>query len=53
MAAYWTALQTVNQIAGELGLDQVATITGLSDVQSIQLLSLLNSAGNELGMYYP
>lgn len=51
--AYWTAIQVLNQVAGELGLPQVATITGLTDVQSVQLLSLLNSAGNELLMYYP
>jgi hypothetical protein len=51
--AYWTALQVLNQAAGELGLVQPATVVGLSDVQSTQLLSLLNSAGNELQLYYP
>jgi len=51
--AYWTALSVLNQVAGELGLTQVPTITGISDVQSVQLLALLNSAGNELLMYYP
>jgi len=49
----WTALQVLTQVAGELGLPQPATVVGLSDVQSIQLLSLLNSAGNELLLYYP
>ena len=51
--AYWTALQVLSQAAGELGLPRPATITGLSDLQSVQLLSLLNSAGNELLLYYP
>ncbi len=51
--AYWTALRVLNQAAGELGLTQPATVVGLQDVQSIQLLSLLNSAGNELMLYYP
>jgi len=53
MAQYWTALQVLTQVAGELGLPQPTTVTGLSDVQSIQLLSLLNSGGNELMLYYP
>jgi len=51
--AYWTALAVLNQVAGELGLTRVSTITGLTDIQSVQLLSLLNSAGNELLLYYP
>lgn len=51
--AYWTALQVLSQVAGELGLPRPATVTGLSDVQSVQLLSLLNSSGNELQLYYP
>jgi len=53
MAQYWTALQVLTQVAGELGLPRPVTVTGLSDVQSVQLLSLLNSAGNELQLYYP
>lgn len=53
MAQYWNALQVLNQVAGELGLPRVATVTGLSDLQSVQLLSLLNSGGNELMLYYP
>lgn len=48
----WTALQILNQAAGELGLTQPASIVG-TDVQSSQLLALLNAAGNELLMYYP
>lgn len=52
-AGYWSALQILNQTAGELGLPQVTTVTGLTDVQSLQLLALLNSAGNELLTYYP
>ncbi len=52
-AGYWTALQVLQQTAGELGLTQPVTIAGATDVQTIQLISLLNSAGNELQMYYP
>lgn len=53
MSQYWTALQVLSQVAGELGLPRPVTVVGLSDVQSVQLLSLLNSAGNELQLYYP
>lgn len=53
MAAYWTALQVLKQAAGELGLPQPTSVTGLTDIQSSQLLALLNSAGNELLLYYP
>lgn len=47
-----TALEIVNQAAGELGLLTTSSITA-SDTQTTQLLSLLNSAGNELVMMYP
>lgn len=50
---YWSALEVLHQTAGELGLPQMSTVVGITDVQSVQLLSLLNSAGNELLMYYP
>lgn len=50
---YWSALQVLTQVAGELGLPRPTTVVGLTDVQSVQLLSLLNSAGNELQLYYP
>lgn len=53
MAEYWTAVDILKQVAGELGLPRPSTIVGLEDIQSVQLLSLTNSAGNELGMYYP
>lgn len=49
---YWTSLQILTQVAGELGLPRPETIVGL-DVQSVQLLSMLNSAGGELLLYYP
>lgn len=52
-AGYWSAIDILKQVAGELGLPRPSTITGIEDVQSIQLLSLLNSAGNELLLYYP
>lgn len=51
--SYWSALDILKQVAGELGLPRPATVVGLEDVQSVQLLSLLNSAGNELLFYYP
>ncbi len=53
---YWPALQIVNQVAGEVGLAKVTTLFAPDDtntVQSNQLLAALNSAGNELGFYYP
>jgi hypothetical protein len=50
---YWSALDVLKQVAGELGLPQLPSVAGLTDVQAIQLLSLLNSAGNELQLYYP
>jgi len=53
MSRYWTGLQILNQVAGELGLNTSPTLAGATDVQTIQLLSLLNSAGNELMLYYP
>lgn len=53
MALYWQALPILRQVAGELGLVSPATVVGLNDVQSSQLLSLLNAAGNELQLYYP
>lgn len=53
MSQYWTALQVFKQASGELGLPIPTSVASLTDVQSIQLLSLLNSAGNELMLYYP
>ena len=53
MADYWTSLKILNQTAGELGLPQVTTVVGITDVQSVQLLAMLNAAGNELLQYYP
>lgn len=53
MSQYWTALAVLNQVAGELGLPKVVSVTGMTDIQSVQLLSLLNSGGNELMLYYP
>ena len=48
---YWTAIQLLNQIAGELGIPQYTTVIGGSE-QNTQLLALTNAAGNELLMYY-
>jgi len=53
MSNYWSAITVLNQVAGELGLPKPPTITGDLDTQSSQLLALLNSAGNELLLYYP
>lgn len=53
MAQYWTAIDVLKQVTGELGLPSIPTVTGITDVQSVQLLALLNSAGNELMLYYP
>lgn len=43
----------MNQTANELGLKTITSIVGTSDIQTLQLLALLNSAGNELAFYYP
>ena len=53
MSQYWTAQSVIKQIAGELGLPVPVSVTSTSDLQAVQLLSLLNSAGNELLLYYP
>lgn len=54
---YWPALQVMNQVAGEVGLPRMTTIVAGPDaqdsVQINQLLAALNSAGNELLLYYP
>lgn len=50
---YWTPLQVVNQVAGELGLSQTASVVAGNSTQTTQLLSLLQSAGNELLLAYP
>ena len=49
----WTAIQVVQQTAGELGLPVPQTLVGDVSPQTSQLLALLNSAGNELLLYYP
>lgn len=50
---YWSALDIAKQAAGELGLVPPVTLVGTDDVQAIQLFSMINSAGNELLIYYP
>lgn len=53
---YWTALAIINQIAGELGMTKVQTLYNPDTTeaeQSSQLLAALQSAGNELLLYYP
>lgn len=53
MSRYWTTVPLLNQVANELGLNTVVTTVAQSDVQTLQLMALLNSAGNELMLYYP
>jgi hypothetical protein len=53
MATYWSALAVAKQVCGELGLPQPTSIVGVNDTISTQIVSLLNSAGNELLTYYP
>lgn len=52
MSAYWSALDIMKQVSAELGLPVPTTIVGGS-VANTQLLAALNSAGNELLLYYP
>jgi hypothetical protein len=49
---YWSALTLVKQVAGELGLPSPPSLV-TDDPQVVQLVALLNSAGNELNLYYP
>jgi len=48
----WSALAIIKQVAAELGLPVPTTIVS-EDPQITQLVALLNSAGNELTLYYP
>lgn len=50
---YWSATQIGAQIASELGLPTPASLVDSTDIQSKQILALLNSAGSELQLYYP
>lgn len=53
---YWSALAIINQIAGELGMTKVQSLFNPDTTeaeQSSQLLAALQSAGNELLLYYP
>lgn len=50
---YWSAGDIVKQICGELGLEVPADIAATTDKQAVQVLSLLNAAGNDLLTYYP
>lgn len=49
---YWSALGVLQQVSAELGLPRPETLVATTDVQTNQLLALLNSAGNELITYY-
>lgn len=50
---FWPAVDILKQLSGELGLPVQTTVVNVDNVQGSQLLSLLNSAGNELVTYYP
>lgn len=50
--SYWSALEIMKQISGELGLPAPTAINN-GEVSTSQLLAALNSAGNELNTYYP
>jgi hypothetical protein len=49
---YWSALPLIRQVSGELGLTTPSSLV-VEDPQVTQLIALLNSAGNELNLYYP
>jgi len=51
--SYWTPLAIVNQAAGELGLNPVASSVDAADTQAVLFLALLQTSGNELLQYYP
>lgn len=50
---YWTAVDILKQLSGELGLPVQTTVVNSDNPQGSQLLAALNSAGNELQLYYP
>lgn len=50
---YWSAIEIVKQVAGELGLGAPTSLVGTDDIAVIQLRALLNAAGSELLLYYP
>lgn len=49
----WSAVDILKQLSAELGIPQQSTVVNVDNVQGSQLLAALNSAGNELLMYYP
>lgn len=51
--AYWSAVDILKQLSGELGIPVQTTVVSASNPQGSQLLAALNSAGNELLLYYP
>jgi hypothetical protein len=50
---YWSAVEILKQLSGELGIPVQSTVVSADNVQGSQLLAALNSAGNELVSYYP
>ena len=50
---YWSAVDILKQLSGELGLPVQNTVVSADNVQGSQLRAALNAAGNELLLYYP
>lgn len=50
---YWSALDILKQTCGELGLSRLTSYASNDDDLAVQMVSLLNAAGNELLTYYP
>lgn len=50
---YWTALDILRQASGELGLSRFTTYASNNDDLAVQMVALLNAAGNDLITYYP
>lgn len=53
MVGYWSAYNILKQTAAELGLPIPASFLTDTATGSVQLVALLNAAGNELLEYYP
>lgn len=50
---YWSAVDILKQLSMELAIKVQNTVVNVDNPQGMQLLAALNSAGNELVLYYP
>ena len=50
---YWSAVDILKQLSMELAIKIQNTVVNVDNPQGMQLLAALNSAGNELVLYYP